>query len=413
MSASAQSDHNGSFAGVPAEQAGAVLEIDLAALAANYQTLRHRAGGAECAAVVKGDAYGLGADQVGPTLARQGCRTFFVAHLGEGIALRQILRRSAGPDPEQIKIYVLHGILPGTEEAFLAHGLTPVLSTLEQLDLWAGKSRARTTWTGASPGRGLAAALHLDTGMNRLGLSADDATALAAAPARLTGLSLDLLVSHLACAEQPGNAMNPEQRRSFDRLRDALPSAPASLANSSGIFLGAGYHYDLVRPGVALYGVNPTPGQDNPMQEVVRLRGKIIQVREIDSPQSVGYGATHRATGPRRIATVPVGYADGYLRSLSGQGMGCLAGISVPIVGRVSMDLITLDVTEAPQDAVHPGAMVELIGGRGDTIDRVANRAGTIGYEILTSLGRRFHRRYVDAAAAGASAAGAGDAGNE
>ncbi|NQV61994.1 MAG: alanine racemase [Alphaproteobacteria bacterium] len=389
---------------ITSPQAGAILEIDLAALAANYQILSRRAGGVasgvaggvECAAVLKGDAYGLGAEQVGPVLARLGCRTFFVAHIGEGMALREIL----GPEPA---IYILHGPWPDTEDDFLAHDLTPVLNTPEQIERWARKGRSGTSRTGP-----LAAALHLDTGMNRLGLSAAEAMALAAAPERLAGIDLRFLVSHLACAEQPGHAMNREQRQLFDRLRAALPPTPASLANSSAIFLGSDYHYDLVRPGVALYGVNPTPEQANPMQEVVRLRGRILQVREIDTPQSVGYGATHRAAGPRRVATVPVGYADGYPRSLSGQGVGCLAGVSVPIIGRVSMDLITLDVTEAPRSAAHPGAMVELIGGGGETVDQVASRAGTIGYEILTSLGRRYHRHYIGAA----PAVDAGDTGN-
>ncbi len=353
------------------EQAVAILEVDLAALVANYEILKQRAAPAECAAVVKADAYGLGADRVAPVLAAAGCETFFVAHLMEGIALRRVLGGEAS-------IYVLNGILPGTEGDFAAHDLRPVLNTLAQLDICPG-----------------AAALHLDTGMNRLGLSPDDAAALAAAPGRFENIDLRLIVSHLACADEAGHEMNEQQRQLFDRLRVKLPAKPASLANSSGIFLGPGYHHDLVRPGIALYGGNPTPGTANPMAQVVRLTGRIIQVREIDTPQSVGYGATHRATGPRRIATVPVGYADGYLRSLSGQGMGRLAGISVPIVGRVSMDLITLDVTEVPEEAAQAGALVDLIGGGGDTIDEVAARAGTIGYEILTSLGRRYHRRYV------------------
>ncbi|MBT7635867.1 MAG: alanine racemase [Rhodospirillaceae bacterium] len=352
-------------------QAGAILEIDLAALAANYEILKQRAAPAECAAVVKADAYGLGADRVAPVLAAAGCKTFFVAHMAEGIALRQTLGGHAA-------IYILNGILPGTEGDFRAHELRPVLNSLEQLEHWTG-----------------AAALHLDTGMNRLGLSPDDAAALAAAPGWLENIDLRLVVSHLACADEAGHEMNEQQRQLFDRLRATLPARPASLANSSAIFLGPGYHYDLVRPGIALYGGNPTPGAANPMRQVVRLAGKIIQVREIDTPQSVGYGATHRATGPRRIATVPVGYADGYLRSLSGQGMGCLAGVSVPIVGRVSMDLITLDVTDVPMQAARAGAVVDLIGGDGDTVDEVAARAGTIGYEILTSLGRRYHRQYV------------------
>ncbi|MDP6690356.1 MAG: alanine racemase [Alphaproteobacteria bacterium] len=354
-------------------QAGAVLEIDLEALAANYEILKQRAAPAECAAVVKADAYGLGAERVGPVLAAAGCETFFVAHLSEAIALRRALGVKAS-------IYVLNGILPGMEDDFTAHDLRPVLNTLEQLDLWPGP-----------------AALHLDTGMNRLGLSPEDVAALAAAPERLRHVDLRCIISHLACADQADHAMNDEQRQLFDRLRAKLPGKPASLANSSGIFLGPDYHHDLVRPGVALYGANPTPGAANPMREVVRLKGRIIQVREIDTPQSVGYGATHRATGPRRIATVPVGYADGYLRSLSGQGVGCLAGVSVPIVGRVSMDLITLDVTEVPGDAVHVGALVELIGGGGPTLDEIAEKAGTIGYEILTSLGRRYQRQYLKA----------------
>ena len=376
-------------------QTGAILEIDLAALAANYQILSDGTGAAECAAAVKADAYGLGAERVGPMLARLGCRTYFVAHLGEGVLLRQIL----GSKPA---VYILHGPWLDEEDAFLAHALTPVLNTTEQLERWAGKGRLQ--------GRPLAAALHVDTGMNRLGLTPAEAAALAAAPERLAGIDLRFLVSHLACADQPGHALNLAQRELFDCLRAAFPPCAASLANSSGIFLGAGYHYDLVRPGAALYGVNPTPGQPNPMQEVVRLRARILQVREIDTSQNVGYGATHRAMGPRRIATVPLGYADGYPRSLSGQGMGCLAGVSVPIVGRVSMDLITLDVTGAPPAAAHPGATIDLIGGGSESIDAVAGRAGTIGYEILTSLGRRYDRRYVGAAAG--DGAGAGGAGN-
>ena len=397
MSASAEFDP-----AVGAAQAGAVLRIDLDALVANYQELSRRAGLAQCAAVMKADAYGLGAEQVGPALAAAGCAVFFVAHLTEAIALRRILdRRAPAKMPAQADIYVLHGPMPDTEADFLAHDLIPLLNTPDQLDRWVAKAR--------SLARPLAAALHVDTGMNRLGLAEAEATALAAAPERLAGVDLRFVVSHLACAEQPGHALNEEQRQRFDRLCAALPPAPASLANSSGIFLGSGYHYDLVRPGAALYGVNPTPGQSNPMREVVRLRGKIIQVREIDTPQSVGYGATHRAAGPRRIATVPVGYADGYPRSLSGQGVGCLAGVSVPIVGRVSMDLITLDVTEAPQDATRPGALVDLIGGEGPSLDDVADKAGTIGYEILTALGRRYHRHYVGAGAG----AGMGSVGDE
>ncbi len=367
------------------EQAGAILEIDLGALGANYENLRQRSAPAECAAVVKADAYGLGAARVGPKLAAMGCRTFFVAHLAEGIALR----RALGPGPS---VYVLNGPLPETDSDFLAHDLTPVLNSPQQLE----------QWRRAAGDKSLAAALHIDTGMARLGLTANEAGELAAGPRRgterLAGLDLQFIISHLACADQPGHALNRAQRQSFESHLAALPPARGSLANSSGIFLGPAYHFDLVRPGIALYGGNPTPDRANPMAEVVRLRGRIIQVREIDTPESVGYGATYRAAGPRRIATVPVGYADGYLRALSGQGVANIAGISVPIVGRVSMDLITLDVTAAPREAIHPGALVDLIGGAGPSLDDVAANAGTIGYEILTALGGRYHRRYLDGA---------------
>ncbi len=367
-----------------ADQAGAILEIDLDALGANYDNLRHRAAPAECGAVLKADAYGLGAIQVGPKLAAMGCRRFFVAHLAEGVALRKIL----GVAPA---IYVLNGPLPRTEAEFLHYDLLPVLNSPCQLEQWSGAAAARE--------RTLGAGLHIDTGMARLGLTPVEAAELAANPARLAGLDLHFIASHLACADEPGHALNGEQRQAFHHLLTALPAAPGSLANSAGIFLGPDYHYDLVRPGIALYGGNPTPGAPNPMREVVRLAGKIIQIREIDTPQSVGYGATHRVTGQRRIATVPVGYADGYPRALSGRGRAGVAGVSVPVVGRISMDMITLDVTEAPVDAAYPGAMVDLIGGGGPSLDEVAEAAGTIGYEILTSLGRRYHRQYINAPA--------------
>ena len=364
------------------EHAGAILEIDLGALAANYDNLRRRAAPAECAAVLKANAYGLGAALVGPVLAAMGCQSFFVAHLGEGIELRQILGPGAA-------IYVLNGPLPGTEGVFLEHALIPVLNSLGHLEQWHQHA--------ASLERALPAALHIDTGMARLGLSALEASNLAANPERLAGIDLHFIASHLACADEPDHALNDQQRQLFHGHLGSLPPAPASLANSSGIFLGPDYHYDMVRPGIALYGGNPTLGKPNPMREVVRLAGKIIQLREIDTPQTVGYGATHRVTGPRRIATVPVGYADGYSRALSGRGRAGIAGVSVPIVGRVSMDLITLDVTDVPGGAAYPGALVDLIGGQGPSLDEVAAAAGTIALNVLTSLGHRYHRIYLDA----------------
>jgi len=361
--------------------AGALLTIDLDAVAENYRRLRGRLVRAACGAAIKADAYGLGAAQVGPALARAGCRDFFVAHLDEGVALRPRLPDAA--------IHVLNGVLPGEEAEFAAHGLIPVLNSLPQLDRWAKWGRAR----GERP-----AALHVDTGMSRLGLEEADVEALSDDPNRLKGVDLRLVISHLACAEEPENPMNAVQRAAFERARKRLPRARASLANSSGIFLGPDYQFDLARPGAALYGVNPTPGQPNPMLPVVRLEGRIIQVRDIDHPRTVGYGAAHSIRRRSKIATVAIGYADGYLRSLSGRGLCRLAGLEVPIVGRVSMDLITIDVTDVPADQAVEGAVVEAIGHQ-HTVDEVAETAGTNGYEILTSLGPRYRRRYIGAGA--------------
>ena len=361
-----------------AARAGAILTIDLDAVADNYRRLCAELGAAACAAVVKADAYGLGMARVAPALARAGARTFFVAQLEEATALRAMF-------PVEVEIYVLNGLGAGPVAEFQAGRVHPVLNSLGEIDAWAAAARAE--------GRALPAAVHIDTGISRLGLPDDELEVLAADRGRLAGIDLRYLLSHLACADRPEHPLNAEQLRRFRAARARLPDAPASLANSSGIFLGADYHLDLARPGVALYGVNPTPGQPNPMRQVVRLQGKILQVREIDASRTVGYGATHRAAGPTRIATVAVGYADGYLRSLSNRGSAWLGDRRVPVVGRVSMDLITLDVTGASAEAARPGAFVDLIGADLST-DEVAEAAGTIGYEILTSLGRRYHRVY-------------------
>ena len=369
---------------IKAARAGAVLTVDLAAIQANYRALAQRAAGA-CAAVVKADAYGLGAARVAPALARAGANTFFTALLDEAITLRQCL---AGVQPAPT-IYVLNGSTAGPAADFLAHDVCPVLNSLGEIEAWAAAAR--------TAGRALPAAIHIDTGMNRLGLPAPETDSLAAEPDRLTGIDVRFVMSHLACAEEPDHPLNSEQLAAFTAVRARLPAVPASLANSSGIFLGAPYHFDLVRPGAALYGVNPTPGltpaRANPMRQVVRLQGKILQVREIDAPRTVGYGATHRAAGPIRVATVAVGYADGYLRSLSSRGSAQVGGQRVSLIGRVSMDLSTFDVTGVSREAARPGALVDLIGAD-LCVDDVADAAGTIGYEILTALGHRYHRIY-------------------
>jgi alanine racemase len=370
----------------PAHSTGTVLTIDLDAVAANYRLLSANAPGTECAAVVKADGYGLGAVPVVRALVAAGCETFFVAHLGEALAIRD-----AAPDAN---IAVLNGAAPGAEAEFARHGLMPVLNSLEAV--------AAYTAEGIEDGTRLPAMLHVDTGMSRLGLSDAELDRVADDPSLLDGVKIRWLMSHLAVSEEPDHPLNAEQRARFEAARARLPAYRASLANSSGIFLGPDYHYDLVRPGAALYGVNPTPKAAtppiNPMRPVVRLEAPILQVRSIDSPRTVGYGATHGVTGTAKIATIPVGYADGYLRSLSNRGHAFLGDHEVLVVGRVSMDLVTLDVTAVPEDEAHPGAMVEVISER-LPVDAVAEDAGTIGYEILTSLGKRYARRYIGAGA--------------
>lgn len=362
-----------------AARAGAVLTVDLDAIAANYRLLAERAGGATVAGVMKADAYGLGMAQVAPRLVRAGCRVFFTAHLEEGMRLRGIV-------PANSTIYVLHGPPPGTAADFVAYGLVPVLNDPGQVREWSAAC--------AHAGRRLAAAVQVDSGMSRMGLAPADLAALGDPRDWLAAFEPVLLMSHLACADVADHPMNARQRQRFDAIRAAFPALPASLANSSAVFLGPGFRYDLVRPGAALYGINPQPGHANPLRQAVSLDARIVQVRTIDAGDAVGYGARYVADDTRRIATIAVGYADGWLRALSGRGCAYIDGVRVPIAGTVSMDSITLDVTGIPDARLQPGMTVELLGPN-QHVDAVAAEAGTIGYEVLTRLGARFERRYV------------------
>lgn len=363
----------------PAEaRAGAILTIDLDAVAANYRLLSERVAPAECAAVLKADAYGLGMVQVAPALSAAGARTFFVAHLEEGITLRALL-------PEAT-IGILNGLMPGCAADYAQHRLAPVLNHAGAIAEWTAFCRQQQ--------KRLPAFVHIDTGMNRLGLGPAEVAALIADPSPLGDLELLGYLSHLATADEVDSPLPGVQRDRFRSALDRLPPARASLANSSGIFRGAQFHFDLARPGCALYGINPTPETGNPMARTVRLDARVLQVRHIDSTGTVGYGATHPVSPGTRIATIAVGYADGYLRSLSGAGSVWFGEQEAPVIGRVSMDLITVDITRLPDGAVHPGTLAEVIGPH-RTPDQVASEAGTIGYEILTSLGRRYARRHV------------------
>lgn len=364
--------------------AGATLCINLRSLQANYRKLSAMAGSAQCAAAVKANAYGLGLVPVVKALAGAGCRTFFVALPEEGLAVRRVL--------DDATIYILNGLMPGSARDLIAHRLRPVLNSLLEVADWAAACRA--------DGRRLPAALHIDTGINRLGLTEPEVRTLSQCPKDLQEVRVELIMSHLACGDCPNHEMNAEQLAAFDRLRAFLPPAPASIANSAGVQIGPRFHHDLVRPGIALYGGNAFADRANVMRPVAHVYGVILQVRDLQSGDSVGYGATWTAERQSRIAVVGAGYADGIFRRLSGSFQAehahvFIGGQFAPIVGRVSMDMITVDVTEVSPDFARRGAKVEIMGDH-VTVDDVARWAGTIPYEILTGLGSRYARLYSD-----------------
>jgi alanine racemase len=373
--------------GPSARDAGGVLTVDLGALAANWRLLRDQAQGAECAAVIKADAYGIGTEPAARALNRAGCTTFFVAQLSEAARARAACR--------QATIYVLNGLPPGSAASYAALRVRPVLGSREEIEEWAALCR--------TAGEALPAAIHVDTGMNRLGLRLQEALAFKDDPL-LRDFELALVMSHFVSSEVPNDPLNGHQMAAFKAVRAAFLPVAASLCNSSGIFLPQRPHFSLVRPGYALYGGNPKPGLPNPMHSVVRLEARVIQLREVPPGETVGYNGLWTANRNRRLATLSVGYADGYPRAASATdakaqagvaaGVALVAGWRCPFAGRVSMDLLSVDVTGVPIDAVKRGDLVTLIGDE-LTIDDVGARAGTIGYEILTGLGPRYARAYV------------------
>ena len=366
------------MASASASRAGAILTVDLDAVRSNYRLLRQLGGNAVCGGVLKADAYGLGMAQVAQALVAEGCRVFFTAHLDEAVRLRPLV-------PAGATIYVLHGPMPGHAAACVEHGLTPVLNDPGQIAEWRALARGL--------GRALPAAIQVDTGMSRMGLAAADLSRLAGDADWLAGIDLRLVMSHLACADEAQHPFNERQRLNFEAARAHFPGIPASLANSSAVFLGTAYHYDLLRPGVALYGVNPQPGTANRLRQAVSLAARVVQLRTVQEGDIVGYGGRFVAPGPRRIATIGIGYADGWLRALSGRSHAYVDGVALPLVGTVSMDSLGLDVSALPEGRLAPGSTVELLGAE-QSVDQVAAQAGTIGYEVLTRLGSRFERRY-------------------
>lgn len=368
------------------------LTVDLGAIVANWRKLQGMATPAACAAVIKADGYGCGLQPVASALSRAGCIVFFVATLEEAARARAVL-------PETTAIFVLDGILPGTAARFGAINAKPVLGSMPELLEWEAY-RLASNWPGG-------AAIHVDTGMNRLGFTAEDMRLIAP---RFDGSDhrIDLIMSHLACAETPSHAMNAAQLQLFGEIRTWLPGVPASLANSSGIFLGPDYHFDLVRPGAALYGVNPASLAFNPMQPVVTLEARVLQVRRLAAGESVGYGATWKAMRPSEVAIVAAGYGDGLLRAASASerapAQAMVGNVLCPVIGRISMDLLAVDATDAGTGKLRRGDNVQLLGER-NTVDDLARAAGTIGYEVLTHLGQRPARVYRQPAAEAATPA--------
>ncbi len=362
--------------------AAGIITVDLAAIAGNWRALARIVAPAQCGAVVKADAYGTGAARAIPALVRAGCSTLFVATPAEATEARRLA-------PEA-RIFVLDGLIAGSGAALLASGAIPVLSSLPEVKEWAGFAAVRNAK--------LACALHIDTGLNRLGLPAQEVQDLVRDAKTLARLDIKLIMSHLASADDPADPKNEQQRTVFEQLRSILPKAPASLAASDGLMLGPAYHFDLARPGYALYGGQAFKGGTTPVNPVVRVQARILQIRNVAPGQSVGYSATWTAERPTRIAVAAAGYADGFFRAGSNPGAypGAVVGIAgkkAPVVGRVSMDLITIDVTDVDPAPVR-GGLVDLVGP-GLTIESMGAHAGTIGYEVLTSLSRRFERVYV------------------
>jgi alanine racemase len=366
------------------DEAGGALTIDLGALAANYRALKKGASPARCAAVVKADGYGLGLKPVGRALAEAGCDTFFVAILEEARRLRAAL--------PTVTIYVLDGLNPDTAAEFRTLRAQPVLGSWPEIDEWDTFARESS--------EPLAAAIHFDTGMNRHGLAATDTKTLAER-ARLLNFKPSLVMSHLACADEPAHPMNAKQVAAFRAIAALFPGTPASLANSAGLLAQKDTHFDLVRPGIALYGGRAVIGAENPMRPVVRLDLRIVQVRRAAKGEPVGYGAAEHLKRDSRIAVCAAGYADGIFRAAGSSDKrsgaeAVVAGRRCPLVGRVSMDLIAVDVTEVPEAEVKRGDFAALIGD-GITVDDFAAHAGTIGYEVLANLGRRYARAYLGA----------------
>ena len=355
------------------------LEINIDLIVNNYQLIKNKVGDTECAAVLKADAYGMGASMIAKALDKVGCSIYFVATIDEGIELRACFGKNKN------KIVVLSGLLEETADVFYKNKLTPVLNDLEQIQKWGIYNRQKKI-----PAPSI---IHIDTGMNRLGLTIDEFQYIVERPTELHGLQVEWVMSHLACGDQPDDKMNPKQLSLFFNAKETLPKVKASLSNSGGVFLGQSYHLDMVRPGIALYGSVSRSIPVNPLNQVIKLYSRILQIRTLSSGATVGYGASYRASDTIRVATVGLGYADGYLRSLSNCSYVFFNNIRLPVIGRISMDYITVDITKIAAEKIKTGDFIEIIGDN-FTLDDLATVANTVPHEILTRLGTRHRRIY-------------------
>ena len=355
------------------------LEINIDSIIHNYQLINNKVGNTECAAVLKADAYGMGASVVAKALDKVGCSTFFVATIDEGIELRACFSKNEN------QIAVLSGLLEGSEDIFYSNKLTPVLNDTEQIKKWAIYNKQKKI--------SATSILHIDTGMNRLGLTINELYDIIKNPTELKELHVEWIMSHLACGDQPRDIMNEKQLSVFLNAKKEFPNVKASLANSAGVFLGQSYHLDMVRPGIALYGSGSGSIPSKPLKQVIKLYSRILQIRTLSTGASVGYGASYRVSEATRVATVGLGYADGYLRSLSNCSWVFFNGLRLPVIGRISMDYITIDITQIASEKIKTGDFIEIIGDK-FTLDDLATVANTVPHELLTRLGTRHHRIY-------------------
>ena len=355
------------------------LEINIDSIIHNYQLINNKVGNTECAAVLKADAYGMGASVIAKALDKAGCSTFFVATIDEGIELRACFSKNEN------QIAVLSGLLEGSEDIFYSNKLTPVLNDTEQIKKWAIYNKQKKI---SAP-----SILHIDTGMNRLGLTINELYDIIKKPTELKELHVEWIMSHLACGDQPCDMMNEKQLSVFLNAKKEFPNVKASLANSAGVFLGQSYHLDMVRPGIALYGSGSGSMHSKPLKQVIKLYSRILQIRTLSTGASVGYGASYRVSEATRVATVGLGYADGYLRSLSNCSWVFFNGLRLPVIGRISMDYITIDITQIASEKIKTGDFIEIIGDK-FTLDDLATVANTVPHELLTRLGTRHHRIY-------------------